>query len=279
MMTNHFIDIQGVRIAYAEANADKKPTIFFFHGNSSSYGTWRALMEFPGLREFRMVAVDLPAHGLSEAAAEQTMGYSLPGIALFLSGVVKILSEGRAPVLAGVSLGATIIAEMLPYIDPPSGLFFVGPFLAGNELPMSLSVKPDSRAGLSFVDAFTEEDMADWSRMVAHSLDDTQALAVREDVLRVKDGFRSKLGESVSGGQIGEHLSLITHTASPVRVIMGEEDVAFFPNYLDNTGLASGRNKVVKLGGAGHWAHLDVPFTVADLLGDFARDVFNVPRG
>lgn len=59
------VENYGLDLAYLEANSEKLKTILFIHGNSASKEFFENLMQEPALREFRLIAVDLPGHGES----------------------------------------------------------------------------------------------------------------------------------------------------------------------------------------------------------------------
>jgi len=67
-MTERLAKISGQEIAYLESEGDGRAVIFV-HGNSSSARTWRSLLYGPFGRRFRSLAIDLPGHGRSPAAA------------------------------------------------------------------------------------------------------------------------------------------------------------------------------------------------------------------
>ncbi len=103
---SRFILVNGHRWHYQRLGTG--PTLLLLHGTGAASHSWAPLM--PLLAEhFDVIAVDLPGHGLSEAAA--TEGMSLPGMA---SGVCNLLKAiDSTPVLAaGHSAGAAILAAM-----------------------------------------------------------------------------------------------------------------------------------------------------------------------
>ncbi len=263
----------GIGLLYAEVNADQGPTIFFFHGNSSSHATWQASLANPALSDYRLVAFDLPAHGSSDPASVITNNYSLPGIGALMTKAVLELSNGHPFILAGSSLGTNIIAEMLADSLHPAGILLEGPCILGREYTPASIMRPDTCIGMGFVDDLTEDDMACLGKMVSRSTDESLHRQIASDMRMVKDHFRSHCGNSLAAGLLNDQVALIKKRSIPVLVIFGDPDPAIYEDYLDGAELALWKNKVVKLPGAGHWAHLDEPEQFTNLLKDFAGEV------
>ena len=60
---------EGLRVRYVEAGPADAPVILLVHGNAASLDTWRPWMRSL-TNEFRVVAIDLPGHGLTRAPAD-----------------------------------------------------------------------------------------------------------------------------------------------------------------------------------------------------------------
>jgi pimeloyl-ACP methyl ester carboxylesterase len=105
------VKVHGQRIAYLESDFDSgredaRPVVFI-HGNSSSARTWLPVMNSDFGRRFRCLAMDLPGHGESEPAPNQT-DYSLPGYAAVLTAFAQELEVTDA-VFVGWSLGGQLV--------------------------------------------------------------------------------------------------------------------------------------------------------------------------
>lgn len=272
-MDDNYLHIDGVRLFYASRNSQCSPTIFFFHGNSSSHATWLRQLDSDVFTGFRLIAFDLPAHGLSDAASVATADYSLPGLGALLEKAVTLLAGDRPFLLAGVSLGTNIIAEMLAASLRPAGLLLAGPCIAGADLTPAKFMKPDTCIGLSFVDDLNENDLQCLLTLIAEN---AQLVAgqITADIKAVKDGFRGKLGQSLTEGRLSDQVALVKALACPVLVVFGAADPAIDPDYLDGAGLPLWRDCVIKLPGAGHWVHLDEPKIFNRLLREFSETVF-----
>jgi len=89
----------------AAASSDATPTLVLLHGSNASLHTWEPWAQ--RLREtMRVVAVDLPGHGLTGATVEAD--YSPQGMVEFVENFTRALRLDRPFVLAGNSMGGHI---------------------------------------------------------------------------------------------------------------------------------------------------------------------------
>ena len=96
-MLKHQLAVKGIRISYIEQNPDCKNIIFFIHGNSISSTTWMKQLSSELLSKYRLIAIDLPAHGDSEASPEPDNDYTFSGLASIATLLVDYqLSECRS---------------------------------------------------------------------------------------------------------------------------------------------------------------------------------------
>lgn len=272
-MEYKYLQPDGVKLFYAEANAGSATTIFFIHGNSSSHATWRQQLESAALSSFRLIAFDLPAHGRSDPAAGITDNYSLPGIGALMAKAVLQLSEGRPFLLAGSSIGTNIIAEMLAHPPYPAGVLLEGSCILGGAYTPDRIIRPGTCIGLGFVDELTDEDLACLGKLITSSRDEILLDQIANDFRMVKDRFRSRLGNSVAAGVWSDEIALIKERSVPVLGIFAGPDPGIYEDYLDDAGLRLWKGKFIKLAGAGHWAHLDEPERFTSLLRDFAGEI------
>jgi magnesium chelatase accessory protein len=85
------------------------PVVLLLHGTGASTHSFRALAPLLA-RHFTVVVPDLPGHGFTDSPRTGS-GFSLPSVALGLSGLLRVL--GLKPALAvGHSAGAAIAARM-----------------------------------------------------------------------------------------------------------------------------------------------------------------------
>ena len=93
-----FTDLHGERIAYRDIGAGD--ALLLVHGMAGSSATWDAVIG-PLSQRFRVIAPDLPGHGLS---SKPRGDYSLGAFAAFLRDLLDRLGVERVTVV-GQSLG------------------------------------------------------------------------------------------------------------------------------------------------------------------------------
>lgn len=110
MRTHTVIGGGGIRLHVEETgNAQGRP-IFFLHGFSQSRLSWRRQMNSDLANDFRLVAMDLRGHGLSEKPHDAYGDSKL--WADDVQAVIETLGLDR-PVLSGWSYGGLIICDYL----------------------------------------------------------------------------------------------------------------------------------------------------------------------
>ena len=107
----HQINVQGMRMNYAEIGSDSLPVAFFVHG---SPGSWGAFIDFMKdttlLKRVKMVSVDRVGFGDSDFGDAEK---SLANQAELLKPIVaKYKKSGKKIILIGHSLGGPLIARM-----------------------------------------------------------------------------------------------------------------------------------------------------------------------
>jgi pimeloyl-ACP methyl ester carboxylesterase len=101
--------VNGIRMHYVIAGSDTLPTIFIIHGSPGSWKRYREyLMDEDLLRHFRMIAIDRPGYGYSNAGH----AYHLEEQSSLIYGIVQHEKNGRPFHLVGHSLGGPIVIKM-----------------------------------------------------------------------------------------------------------------------------------------------------------------------
>jgi pimeloyl-ACP methyl ester carboxylesterase len=105
---SQYVMLDGARVHYKVVGRGKA-TIVFLHGLGGNLNVWREQVSAMHLRA-RLVLIDLPGHGGSEAPAS----YSMHGFARAVSAVLKATRDEHA-ILVGHSLGALVAREVDRY--------------------------------------------------------------------------------------------------------------------------------------------------------------------
>ena len=133
----------------------------------------------------------LPGHGKSQAAADPANGYSLVELGNVLSSAITTLVDNQDFILAGISIGTNIIAEMLNFGINPKGLMLGGPCIVGGKYTLESIVNPGSDPSAMFSDGPDEEAVRKYAieTSVSKIADDLNLFL--EDYALVKIPFRS----------------------------------------------------------------------------------------
>ncbi|HUF74202.1 MAG TPA: alpha/beta fold hydrolase [Gammaproteobacteria bacterium] len=104
MTTDHIIDVDGYRLRVREQGRPRSPAVVLVHGFAHSLESWDAWASDLA-RDHRVVAFDLPGHGLSGPDAEKR--YSNKDTVDALAALIRTLGL-RRPFLVGNSLGGLV---------------------------------------------------------------------------------------------------------------------------------------------------------------------------
>jgi pimeloyl-ACP methyl ester carboxylesterase len=271
-VNSDFIKIGNVNIAYTECNKDAANTIFFIPGNSVSKRIWRKQLSSDALSLYRMIAIDFPAHGDSDVADETC--YNFAGLGELLSKVVTLLSKNNPYVLAGVSLGTNVVAEMLAFALKPEGLVLAGPSIFGEKYKVEQIAKPGTHVGVVFTDFADDKDLLSYAKETSLSGDEEDVAFFIEDFKNTKIPFRSVLAKSIFDGNFKDEVALLKEKNIPCLIIFGKDEMIVNNDYLDAADLPLWNNMIYLVKGASHLVNVDRPDEFNKLLTEFSSTVF-----
>jgi pimeloyl-ACP methyl ester carboxylesterase len=268
----HFLDIDGTKIFYTEKNKGAAQTIFFIHGNSGSHDTWKQQFNSSLLSSYRLIAFDLPAHGLSDEAVAVTDGYALPGVGKLMAKAITRLINGKPFILAGVSLGTNVVGEILPFVEKPAGIILVSPSIISSVADLQKAFLPNPNAGTLFSDNASVEDIR---KLVTDFFFTPESNTINvnvQDYMAVKAPFRSLLLQNAF--KVSDEIAALNQTGIPALVVFGQGDLDVNPNYLDDVSLNLFKNQLVKLPNARHFVHIDQAGIFNKLVAEYVADRF-----
>jgi pimeloyl-ACP methyl ester carboxylesterase len=272
-MTTHQLTAKDIRISYIEQNPASLKTIFFVHGNSTSSATWKKQFSSELLKGYRLVAIDLPAHGSSGSSPEPEKDYTLAGLASILTEVVQELEMGPY-ILCGISLGTNILAEMIPFGIDPSGILFAGPCLMGEGLGMDKIAIPGADISALLKDESPIEAVVQYGMITSLSSDPEDLEIFKTDFNKVQSPFRSLFIGSIFSGNLGDEIKQVNSISCPLAWVFGADEKVVDPNYLDEVDVPKWRGQIIKIPGASHLVNIDQPEEFNKILAEFAGEVF-----
>jgi pimeloyl-ACP methyl ester carboxylesterase len=265
------LTVGDLTLVYQEENPGDRSTVFFMHGNSNSSRLWHKQYKDHRFSGYRLIAFDLPAHGKSDAVPDPGNDYSLPFLARIMAEAVSSLDNGKPYILAGLSLGTNIVAEMLAYDLTPAGIILAGPDVVGGTYTLEKAVKPGTEAGVLFEDTAPEEAVGRYAAMASLSGDVSDRQLLIDDYYRVKPPFRSELLKTAIDGRFSDEIALLQDSGLPVLVIFGKDEQLLNTNYLDEAPFALWEGCIVKIPGASHFVNLDQPEAFNQLVGSYLQ--------
>ena len=164
MITHNIAGSGGVRLHVVETgNPDGQP-ILFIHGISQSWLTWRCQLRSELQEEFRLVAMDLRGHGMSDKPADDSYMDSRVW-ADDIHAVIRELDLHR-PILSGWSYGPLIMLDYVRHYgeDSIGGMNFVGGVTKLGSEDAMLALTPEF---LALVPGFFSTDLQESARAMS----------------------------------------------------------------------------------------------------------------
>ena len=269
-----FLDLHGDRVAYRDAGQGE--VVLLIHGMAGSSVTWRAVL--PQLsKKYRVVAPDLIGHGES---AKPRGDYSLGAFAVWLRDLLDELGITRATVV-GQSLGGGVAMQFVYQhpdycerlvlissggLGPEVGLILRLLSAPGAEFVLPIiAPKPVLTAGNRVKSWLTGAGIQSprgaelWSAY--SSLSDRQT---RQSFLRTLRSVVDYRGQAVSALN-----RLQLQSQLPVMAIWGDKDNIIPVGHAYAARAAREGSRLEVLPGVGHFAQVEAPTRVVDLIEDF----------
>lgn len=211
----HFIDLASGRVAYTDTGPKSGRAFLLLHGFSGDRTTWGGIVS--GLRRanVRVIAPDLPAHGLTtvDAASADELGAFLPAF-------LDVLSIGPVDIVAH-SLGA-VVATAFAIASPGhvSSLTLIAPAGLGSEI--------DAGFISGMANATSAGEITHLLRRIAARPVEISPELAAEFAGTMAKGRLKALAEAIVGpsGQRTDIVASLEKLArsKPVRVLVGLQD-------------------------------------------------------
>ena len=260
-------------LRYMERTADNDsnaPTIVFLHGNSFSSAVFQNQFESSLLRDFRLIAFDLPGHGRSKPISPE-IGYTFGSLAdAVIDGLAAL--DLKDVVLAGWSLGGHVALEMLDRTPRVAGAMIFGtpPLHAGalssiRAYHFSRDMFLISKAQLSPVDAIRLEKFC-----IGPNANGEHINAIEKSAPNV----RTDVFKSVLQGKNRDQYDLAVGATKPLSILNGADDPLVRASYIQSIAENPGYSgEVAMIDDAGHAPFIDQTLVFDFMLSCFARRV------
>ena len=270
---SHVISTPDAEIACVDTGGDGLALVLL-HASGASKHVFRQQFSDPALRDFRIIAIDLPGHGNSGDASGSS-AYTHTGMAHTVGLALDHLGVCN-PVVAGWALGGNVAIEMAVRGRKMRGLMLVGtPPLTRGPFGFFRAFQPKFDMLLTMKERFTESEAERFAHLIFGDSPDRRALA---SVLRSDGRCRAQLAKSMFHGDGCDQRRLIERTDIPVAIVNGEDDPLLRLHYFDDLSIHSlWRGKCQTIADAGHACFLDQPEAFAALFTAFLADIDRVP--
>jgi pimeloyl-ACP methyl ester carboxylesterase len=275
-MNPRVIDVAGQRLAYYEnkrrEDSPDLPAVIFVHGNSMSSRSYIRQMESPFLNKYRLIAIDLPGHGMSGPPVHPEKTYTFPGLGGIIAGFVEKLAIKDA-VFVGWSLGGNLLIEALDLLPSARGLMLVSSFLPSLPPDLAAAAYPHPVLGSLFKADLTDEEVNIWAEALMKS-GVTPPPFVANDIRKTDERFRASMAKVIAQGLLQDEVAIAGHLKLPVAFILGGGDQILRESYVRSLHIPSlWRNDLQIIPDAGHLLEWEQPDKFNRLLDDFIREV------
>ena len=271
---DRYATVRGHSVRYWEAGSG--PPIVLVHGLANSVLTWRKNIEPLG-RNFRVIALDLPGHGLSDMPKVR---FDLPTGAAFLDAFLDKMGVERAH-LAGNSMGGAIALELaLTRPERAASVTLADSAGLGREISVLLRLGALPLLG-EYARRPTLKGVRNLVRWMVHdpSLVDEDELLVRLRYLKRRGSAQALLrylrtGVGLFGQRPGTRRNASLPSLSvPTLIVWGAQDPLFPVEQARGAERAIPGAKLHVFDACGHWPQYEHADPFNRLLGGFVGSV------
>ncbi|NTW03474.1 MAG: alpha/beta hydrolase [Oscillochloris sp.] len=269
-METTFLTIDGMQIAVHQSGGSG-PAALFVHGNSASGKAFLKQLDGPLGAQYRLAAIDLPGHGMSDNASDPAAIYTLPGFARVVVEVIRTLGLEQA-VLIGWSLGGHIVLEASADVPNAAGLLIFGTPPLAFPPDMAAAFLPDPAMGILFQETLNEEEVH--IRVAGQFAPGAALPELFYDDIRRSDGiFRTTLINSLGTIGFRDEVQIVATLTKPLAVLHGEHERVVNGDYIAALAMPSlWRGAIQTIPGAGHSPFWETPEAFDALVSDFISE-------
>ena len=243
------IQIRNQRIHFYESN-DVGTPVFLIHGNSLSSAVFIKQLNSPLLKNYRLIAPDLPGHGNSPRSSDPDVDYQLPNLIATLVEFINSFNFEEY-FLYGNSLGGHLLINCLSYLNGVKGLAINGTPPLASPPDMAACFLPNPAAMLAFKPNLLEDEI---TRLAAAFCKPGSAniSEIEENIKNTDPEFRRVVGTGLMSGKNTDELEILKQANVPLAIIHGESDALVNQYYLQQLEIKKWQNKVHLIENAGH---------------------------
>jgi pimeloyl-ACP methyl ester carboxylesterase len=265
----------GLKLHVREwGNADGGP-ILLIHGWSQNHLCWKKQYESSLAEEFRLVALDLRGHGMSEAPLESENYTRAELWADDIAAVLEQLGLNR-PVLVGWSYGGFIISDYVrahgQYGQSPiAGVNYVGAAVTLNEGAFGTLIGPGF---LNHAEGAMAPDLPTNIEAMRNFLRDCITKPISQDDFETALAWNIVVPAQVRAGLASREINsddVLKNMTVPVLVTHGKEDIVILPSMGEHILNICPTAKASWYEGVGHATFIEDPERFNQELAAFTR--------
>ncbi len=273
-MNKLFIDNKEIYVITSIGNKSNH-TLIFVHGNSQSSRTWYLQLNSDLLKEFNLIAFDLPGHGESSRSLNPLEDYTLPGYVTVLKKVIEALSIQNF-ILVGFSMGGHIAIETLPELKTCKGILILGTPPVTKPMEIDKLYIPSPTLSTAFKADYTIEELEVARQTMFLKNMDFPCGSFIEDFIKTDTTARAFMMEAILQNKYEDEIQILQECNIPVAVLCGIEEKTVNIEYLRTLPFKQWRGGLQVISDASHAAHCDQPEEFNQLVYDFAKDIFKI---
>ncbi|MBY3158410.1 alpha/beta hydrolase [Rhizobium laguerreae] len=251
-------------LRFRDSGGEGTPLVLL-HGSSYSMNVFAHLFEGELRRAFRLIALDLPGHGLSEDASDPSRVYSVRGFSDCVEDLVSHLQLASFAIF-GWSLGGHVAIEVAARGLPVTGLVLSGtPPVSAGFLAVLSGFRVSSGLALSSKRHFALRDAGKFESMC---IAQGSRLYV-SDLMRADGRVRQNFGKSLIHGDCHDQKRFVETTSIPVCLLNGAHDPFVRLSYLSRVKGRRPGFTPITIEGAGHAVFHENPAVFSRVMIDF----------
>lgn len=245
--------------------------VVMLHGSGNSIEAFRRQFASPLADAYRLIAIDLPGHGLSGNANDPAAAYTLKGLTATVAEVLGAIGCAKAAVF-GWSLGGHIALQLAATSPMVKGLFLTGaPPVALSPLGLLRGFNTHWNVLLASKQDFSKRDVERFERLC---YGDAGTEMFRAMIRRSDGRLRVNFVRSLMRGEGVDQRAFIEQSALPIAMLNGEHDPFVRRSYVENLKFANlWRGRCHLVPGTGHSPFWHAPDIFNPVLAAFVRDV------
>ena len=268
-MTSKSMVVSGIGISYVDSGGEGLPLVML-HGSGASKEVFSMQFAAAVLRQYRMIALDLPGHGQSENAIAPST-YTFSGLAQVVVEVLKQL-DVHAPIILGWSLGGHVAIDIAAGGHQTKGLILCGtPPLSRGPFSFLSAFQPKLDMLLSTKPVFSQIDAQRFSELIYGAAIDAQKIRLVE---RSDGNSRKYIAKSIFRGEVNDQRRFIESTDVPIAIVNGQQDPLLRLKYFKYIRLMNlWKGRCLEIEGAGHASFIEAPEKFNALLAEFIHEM------